>query len=248
MFSCASITKSAILQCPFKDVSPCYNQVSPYICNEHLQWFGLFAKRCDYTDGENNNTSRIEIYCTSYNSLRIPLFINPSGVYILDQINNFANEIKSKFNNVDTIKLCNALTCSVGLSNSRFLDNCLIGSWLNEPDVMLFVKDRNGELSTIDVKMLPNLHKILFWHVKPSCIRNRTTDSYTYSPHTLILKYEPSSDSYMFELENKSIVLKYTDNPDCVATPLVLCAIRYITKSKENIEYRPTASLFDDTC
>lgn len=240
MFSCVKDRpRTTYKTCPFTKVSSCSDQVSPYICNAHLKLFGLIAKECNYTDGDNNSSHKIELYCCSLNSLKIPLFKTSANVVSVEEMKAFASEVVSRFPEVDAQEFLSAIACQVGLNAVYPNAVCNLGGWLNDPSTNIITLSSNDLVYT-NQSDIPYLHKLLFHHAYPSFTSNKSEpEKYIYQPHTVLLRHDNTTDTFYFELDNKQLVLKSTILPNCVATPLCLAANYNVNMTRPDIRFNP---------
>lgn len=211
--------------CRFKEVSPCRDQVSEYICNEHASIFGIAYKTASYQNGNNDVWSNVESYISSSANFSLPLFLDPSGEILLSEIEAFALSACNVHPNIRAEALKNAISCLMGLN--VYDTNCTFHGWLDDATTQIIVQDNNGAIKTLNY--LPPLHKLLFHYSKPSTVRNSTDQSQIYLIPNVSLQYDVNNSTqptYRFVVPNKKTVLKWTTKSDCVATPIVLNAIR----------------------
>nr|WOJ45344.1 vp39 [Apis mellifera nudivirus] len=226
MFSCFNdINVEQKKSCRFKDVSPCRELVSNFICNEHAAIFGLTYKTASYQNGNNDVWTNIETYISSSANFSLPLFLDPSGEILTSEIHAFALAACNSFPNIRVEALKNVIACYMGMN--AYDTNCSYGGWLDEDSTRIIVQDNNNMVKTLNY--LPALHKMLLHYTKPSTVRNTANDSQIYLVPNLSLQYDINNSTqatYQFIVPNKKILLKWTNKPDCVATPIVLNAIR----------------------
>lgn len=238
MFSCHQYDDVPRKTCRFKDVSPCRDQVSKHICNEHARIFGLAYRVVSYTNGNNDCWSSIESYICSNSNFHLPLFIDTNCEVLMSEIQSFALAACNTFPNIKLKGLEDAIACLMNLS--AYDNNCTFGGWLDDENTRLIVQNQDGVQG---LSYIPPLHRLLFHHSKPSLTRNSVDGSQIYLVPNVSLQYDVSNSTaatYHFVVPNKEYVLKYTDNPDCVATPLVLNAIRKNTAKQITRKFRHT--------
>lgn len=229
-------------RCVLYELGGCADAVSPFLCNAHAEMFQLIYKLRDYTDGNNNHMPKIETYANTTTNLNIPLFIDQMGVASLPEICSFATQIQSNFRgrSFDIQKLINILSCLVGIS--AYNDTlCNIGGWLNEPTSLLYAV-HNDQIMTMRAKNVTRLFKVLFYYSYPSTtvtIKDDRTEEQQIMVENTALVYNSSTTSYAANFVNHETLLKWTRNPDCVATPIVLFGRREIQAQKPTTEYIP---------
>lgn len=227
MFSCFN---DANLQqkktCRFKDVSPCRDLVSTYICNEHASIFGITYKTASYQNGNNDVWNNIESYISSQANFSLPLFLDSHGEILLSEIHTFAMAACNTHPNIRVEALKNTIACLMGLN--AYDKNCSLGGWLDDSKTKIILQDRENKPKTLE--NLPPLHKMLLHYSKPSVTMLNSEDkSQIYLVPNLSLQYEINNSThptYRFIVPNKKVLLKWTNKADCVATPIVLNAIR----------------------
>uniref|UniRef100_A0A0C9REG7 Fam188a protein n=1 Tax=Fopius arisanus TaxID=64838 RepID=A0A0C9REG7_9HYME len=102
------------------------------------------------------------------------------------------------------------------------------GSWLTDKSTKIIVQEQS---TVTAMQELPELHKILFYYAKPSAIINAIDKSQVYFIPNVSLEYDPLSSgtpTYNFIVPNKKLLLKWTNKPNCVASPIVLNAIHEV--------------------
>lgn len=220
------------ISCRFKEVSSCREQVSKYICNGHAELFGITYKLASYLDGNNNAWSNIESYISSSSSFNLPLFIDANGEISMSEIHSFALSVSTTHPNIKIEAFQNAIACLMGIN--AYDNMCKFGGWLDEEFSTVLVQDNNDVRSIND---LPHLHALLFHYSKPSLSLNNSDGSQVYLIPTISLQYDMST--YKFRVPNERSVLKWTTQPNCVATPIVLNAIRQTSSTQQVRAFRP---------
>lgn len=218
--------------CRFKEVSLCRDHVSKYICNGHAELFGITYKLQNYLDANNNAWSRIISYICSSSSFNLPLFVEESGEISISEIHSFALSVCATHPNIKKDAFKNAIACLMGIN--AYESNCDCEGWLDDDSAKILVQ-KNNDISTLSG--LPTLHKILFHYSKPSFIFNISEDSQLYMLPTISLQYDISS--FQFRVPNKDTVLKWTSQPNCVATPIVLNAMLDIKPNDKLRSFKP---------
>lgn len=237
MFSCMNDQPERARSCYFKGVSPCREMVSKYICNEHAELFGLTYELVDYTDGNNENWSKIVTYICSSANFHLPLFFNSSNEILVNEIHSFALTICNNHPNVKLEEFENRIACLMGVS--AFENKCSFGGWLDDSSSEIIVQEPNN-VSVLTY--LPQLHKMLFHYTMPSITRNSANEHQSYLVPSLSLEYNmnnPSSNTYHFIIPNKKIVLKKTKRQNSVATPIVINAIRRFKTNDQLKAFKP---------
>lgn len=222
-----------LMNCVFYRVSTCRDQVVPYICNNHAALFGLEYRMVNYTNGENESWTRYVTYAVSTGSICIPTFEGADRAVNANDVRAFTLNISNQFPNINVRKLDRVLETLLGI-NTVSLDNC-IRTWLDEASTRLIYRTADGP--RVYEGSLPLLHRILFSYCKPSNVQSGR--SYIYSIPNLIITQDDITKKKAFVVPNKSILLKMTDKPNCVATPLVLEAIRVITDAPTLRSFNP---------
>lgn len=220
--------------CIFEGISPCRDHVSHLICNSHAQLFGLINKTASYHDGDNDVWTKIVTYVSASNNITIPLFINSNGTILMSDIQTFAINACNNNPNIKVDALATRISCLMGISMTS--QHCNKG-WFDEPNSALIIRNNSGRIEYL--KELPQLHKCLFYYINASNIQNTRGGVVTYLIPNLSLTRDDSEDKYSFVIPNKKNILKYTDKPDCVATPLVLDGIREVSQSNEDRTFTP---------
>lgn len=214
------------LNCPFKSVSPCKDQISQHICNRHANYFGLTYDRASYTNGNNYNTLLIETYVSSQSNLKIPLFLCDNGTVDSVQIRTFVESVKSNYNDVNAVELVSVLSNLLGVYLVQ--DPLICNSWLNEETSYLIMTINNQARYVGD---LPLLHRLLLFHVEP----NQTMYHETNEPFTVVripnIHLERFNDGTAITMIEPSLVFKKTTDKKCRATPLCIHGFRIKTQS-----------------
>lgn len=231
--------------CIFKGVSPCQDQVSHVICNAHAAIFGLINKPASYKNGDNDVWTKIHTYNVSSNNVSIPLFMDSNSKILMSEIRSFCINACHNYRNITVEALITRISCLMGVNINSAQDFCN-KSWFDDPGSALIIRNNSGNIQYF--KDLPQLHKYLFYYINASNIKNTASRSETYLVANLSLTRNDSSDTYAFVIPNKSYILKYTDDPDCVATPLVLDGIREISSSAADRTFKPIHNDFAAMC
>lgn len=199
--------------------------VSKYVCNEHAELFGLTYEMVDYTNGNNDNWSKIVTYICSTANFHLPLFRNRNGEILVDEIHAFALTVCNNYPNVNREEFESRIACAMGMN--AYDPACSYGGWMDdESNSMVIVQ--NGE-NVSAISQMPKLHRMLLHYTSPSITRNLTNGSQLYLVPTLSLEYDttnPATDTYHFVIPSKQSVLKKTHRPNSVATPIVVNAVR----------------------
>lgn len=239
IFSCVQYNESRIQKsCAFAGVSPCRDQVAPRICNGHAEYFGLTYRTVTYHNGDNETWTKIVTYISAVSSLHIPLFLDATHKVLLNEIRAFAINTQSNFPNIRIEEFQDRIACLMGLNAFGNSQDCYL-SWLDDATSTVVVR-RSGSIQFLNE--LPALHRILFSCSEASNIRNTDANTYTYLVANVSLTYNEASGSFAFVVPNKSIVLKWTNRPNCVATPLVLDSIRLSNKKTQDRVFAPIAN------
>lgn len=223
LFGCQPDTAKPSKSCVLYGVSPCRDQVSHVICNEHSEIFGLINKTASYRDGNNNDSVKIVTYISATNNIHIPLFMDSTSKISLGEIQSFSLNAYNANKGINSQKLAAAIACLMGLDSS--VRSYCPNSWFDDTNSALIIRNNTGEVQYF--QSLPQLHKCLFHFAIPSII-SQPNSSKTFIVPNISLTRSDSSDSYVFVVPKKDNILKYTEHPDCVSTPVVLDAIRHI--------------------
>lgn len=208
--------------CIFEGVSPCRDQVSHVICNAHSRLFGLIHKSNSYRNDSGLEWVKINVYAMSQNSLTIPMFIDNYNKVLMSEIKNFTMNVCNKNPNIRVDVLQDRIAHLVGI-NLFGPDLECEPSWLSEAstNVLIHKRDDNAFLTE-----LPQLHRLLLFYANPSNIKNESTGSGVYLIPNLTVVLNEQSNMFTFVVPTPNILLKYTDDSGCVATPLVIDALR----------------------
>nr|AHW98247.1 VP39 [Nilaparvata lugens endogenous nudivirus] len=215
-------------------VSPCRDQVSQFICNVHSRFHGLIYKVAHYTNGDNDTWSRINTYVHTMSNLDIPLFKTQGNATLLSEIQNFTMNVCQMYPGLVKRELL-AEKVSCLLCINAISDSCKIGGWLDEETSYLFIRGADRILRRY--QNLPRLHKILFYYTKPSTTINGNTQLHL--TDNALLNWQPSTSSYSFSLIGKQLLLKYTNDESCIATPIVLSGKRTTTPNSNIQVFQP---------
>ncbi|AUQ44003.1 vp39-like protein [Esparto virus] len=218
-------------QCVFEGVSPCRDQVSHLICNEHSRLFGLIHQPASYCTDSGDVWTKINLYSASQNSLNIPLFMDINGKILMSEIKNFSINVCTRFPNINITEFQARIANLLGVQMYGISPDC-DQSWLSEVTSSLIV--RNNANGAYYYQNVSRLHKILFYYANVSNVRNSNTNTAIYLVPNLSLTYNNSSNVLSFIVINKKILLRYTDDPNCVATPIVLDGRRDISTGDQD--------------
>lgn len=224
--------------CYFRGVSACRDKVSKYICNEHSELFGLTHELVNYTDGNNENWSKIVVYICSAANFHLPLFLDANGEVLVNEIHAFALTICTNNASIKRVEFENRIACLMGMN--AYESKCSFGGWLDDSTSNVIVQQADG-VATID--RLPQLHRLLLHYSSPAITRNADNTNQTYLVPSLSLEVNLSNPgAYHFMIPNKKVVLKKTKHPNSVATPVVLNGIRTHRSSVELKSFKPISS------
>lgn len=232
-------------KCLFNKVSACRTQISKYICNEHASLFGLTYKLANYQNGHNDAWTSIDMYISAPSNLNIPLFVDARGEVLTSEIHAFAISACINYPNINVEELENVIGYLLGLT--AFENRHTFDGWLEDRSTKIIVQD-NGVVRSLS--QLPALHRMLFHYAKPSTIVN-VDASQTYLIPNVSLEYDTAntnSATYRFVMVNRALTLKYTNKSDCVATPVVLNAIRENTTEPKSRAFKPMANQSSLVC
>lgn len=243
LFACRPDTAQQTKSCVLFGVSQCRDQVSHVICNAHASIFGLINKTVSYHDGENNQTTKIVTYISASNNVSIPLFMDSHSKISIGEIQAFAINACNLHPEIKVDKLASQIACLMGV-NMRMHDYCP-KSWFDDANSALIIRNSSGKVQYF--KSLPQLHKCLFYFVNASNIRHSNI-SETYLVPNLSLTRNDSSDTYSFIVPRKNNILKYTNHPDCVATPVVLDGIREVSQHSGDKTFTQIGAGFNNIC
>lgn len=212
--------------CIFNGVSPCRDQVSPRICNAHAELFGLTYRLVSYLTGDNTPHTKIVTYVSSLNNLYIPLFVDSRNSVCLDEVQSFTMNLIQTYPSIRVDEFQSRMASLLGVS-AYDCPPCPM-SWLDDTNSCLVVQYTNsaGEGQIMYYHHLPTLHRVLLAHCDASYL-SMSNARYNYRIPNIALRPEANNPSrFAFQLLNKSMIFKWTNNPNCVATPLVLDALR----------------------
>lgn len=237
MFSCYNDQEEDRPQpCRFREVSPCREQVSKFVCNEHAAMFGLRYRLTNYLNGDNDSWSSIDTFVSSTASFNLPLFLDQNGEILLSEIHSFALSVCNSFPNIRLEVLKNVIACLMGIN--AYDNNCVNGGWLEDESTRIIVQDTDG---TKALRQLPPLHKMLFYYTKPGSIHSSNGDHLFLVPN-IMLQYDTTNSTtatYHFVIANKKNMLKWSNRPNSVATPIVLNAIRETNVKQQTRTFKP---------
>lgn len=247
LFSCQQLsTYNPAKTCIFSGVSRCEDRVSPLICNRHAAIYGLINIVAHYHDGDNNSWSKIVTYAHSTSNINIPLFTDSNNKVNMNEVSAFCINAHNNFPDINYERLIRCMTSLLEIDATSCFIDCS-KSWYDDIGSFLLVKNNTGSIQFF--KELPLLHKCLFYFINASTIRNIKAESETYLVPNLVLTRSDSDDTYAFTVPNKKLLLKYTDKPNCVATPLVINGIREISYKQTDRVYKPiTTNGFNEYC
>lgn len=229
--------------CMFECLGSCSNQVSRYICNMHsVSIFGLYYKMICMTDANNDTQQFIVTYLCTNSNWSLPLFKVDDAISC-DELCAFATRAASNAcgkNNkkYDSHEIFNILSHKMNLN--AYYSQCQTPTWLEDnPNNCVIMHDETNPNRPIKyLKNLPPLHRELFAYMLPS--HTEIDNNYSMYIDTVTLVRTNLAESPCFTIINKPRVLKYTKDEHCVATPLVLSSIRYITAINDRVTYKKT--------
>lgn len=234
LFSCPP--QEVKKRCAFQGIGPCREQISHLICNAHAELFGLTYATASYVNGNNDTWTKINTYVSATNNLHIPLFMDAENRILSKDIRTFAINVANTYSFVRVDEFQARIACYMGVNLYAGNEHC-IRSWFDEPSSGIILRRNNAEI--LYFRELPPLHKILFYYTQPSYIRNTSTDTRIYTVPNLSLTYNETTNSFAFVVPNKSILLKKTDRQDCVATPVIIDAVREIAQDTKDRIIQP---------
>lgn len=226
MFSCElGLYDRASKKCIFRNVSACMGFITGSdVCNRHLAPFNLKLVYSHYCDANNERFSRPNLYLTG--NLHVPLFRTAEGTVDTAAINTFAESAKDKDPQINSIEFANAIACAMGIAAVQPEKT---NSWLENAPV--YVVDQNREYSEIT---LPYLHRVIFKFALPAFTSRSGSEIIVLDPN-VVLVYNTAIvgiDAFKFKITNKSKTFVYTDEENCVASPLVLEAFYNNTQER----------------
>lgn len=243
-FGCVPSRRQPTKYCILEGVGACADYVSHLICNKHALIFKLTYKSASYQNGDNDTWSRINTYAATNTTFNLPLFLDRTNKVLMSEIRSFAISVANEFRGYNVDELQDRIACLMGVNG--FNNKMCIRGWLDEPTSQVIVRSNTGIGFYSDV---PLLHKCLFYYMHASNLRNTgNVASQIYLIPSISLTYNEVNNSYAFVMPNKKLVLKYTDRNDCVATSLVLDAVREVTESQNDITIRPVRNIEDSNC
>lgn len=231
-------------QCIFHRVSPCRDYVSDLICNYHLGMFSLINKVVNYQNGDNDQWTKIVLYHVSPGNLNIPLFSTSDHKILMEEIRNFVRGVCTNYPGINAYELEQSIAKYMGMSAVYTQSHCITG-WLDDTSVRLIIRNPNS-VSAQYLSTVPYLHKVIFAHAQASNVINSTSGSQIYRIPNISLSTNEMNNSFMFQVINKKTILRYTDKPDSVATPIVLDAFRSIRQSNDDIVITPLMNMQDN--
>lgn len=238
-------------QCLFNGLGRCHDLISSQICNNHAAMFGLIFKTDCYTNAIGNSWERVNAYALHGHTIDIPLFSDRSGHIILAQVHKFARKVSNKWRDIKFELLVQRIGMLFGITATGVMA-LSEDLWLARPNtqVKTFIDNSVKEY----YNRLPRLHCILFNDVRPSTIisdsqltntTNELANRMIISIPNLILEEVSDPDfgrMFRFVLTNPSNVLTMTTKSCCIATPLILDAIRFsnpISVAPNPIAFQP---------
>lgn len=236
IYNCNQYKTTLELSCRFKDVSPCGEQISKYICNEHAAIFQLTYQFASYTNGNNEQWHQINTYINTDTNFNLPLFKDSSNTIIQQNIEDYAINAASRFHGIDKCILIEVIKRLVGFNSYGYDVECRNMGWLDESNSGIFITT-NDEPSFYD--KLPPLHRMLFAYSIPALTVNLGDDVLTNAIANVGLQYKQSSYSLAFSILNQQNVLKWHDSQYCIATPVVLDGVRVINSVQESVKMLP---------
>lgn len=233
--------------CIFRGIGNCRDQVSHIICNAHSEMFGLIHKTATYYNGENDSWTKIVTYATSSNNLNIPLFLDSNRKILMRDIRAFSINVCNNFPSIraSVDELVSRIACMMGV-NWASGQSCGFKNWFDDVNSAIIIRNSTGNVQYF--KHLPPLHKALFYYINASNIKNIKSDVETNLLANLSLTHNDSTDTFTFVIINKKLILKYTDKPDGVWTPLVLDGIREISQNVEDLTFTPIDDSYLGVC
>lgn len=219
-------------RCMFESTQ-CEDKLNPYICNFHASTiFHLLYKRVNYTDGNNESSSLIVTYFCSPSAFQLPLLMQSGGIY-MENVESYASSIVARCPNMDLDEVINILF--------RHLDANAYhktGGWFENEDSRVVMYNTSNNM-LYSLPELPLLHRKLLCYCVPSLTINRVNNYQTYYVSNMQLVSDPATNKWSFVMMCKENVLKYTDHPDCVATPIVLLGQHILTAPNEALRIAP---------
>lgn len=223
--------------CIFKDLSPCYDHVSQYICNGHSEMiFELFYHNVSYTTGNNETGYKILTYITSKWNWSLPLFQNhETNIVSLDELYAFANGVSVGTNSkINAMKLFDILSSHMSLN--AYVNHCLPKTWINEyEDNCVILTDEIDDPKIKFMYELPPLHRYLFAYIDNTQLIDGPNKTIRIDTISLIRSNARTSPNFV--TINKPRILKYTHKKDCLATPLVLTSMRFLKPQDTKMTY-----------
>lgn len=235
-------------RCIFEQLSPCSDHVSRYVCNGHaVSIFELLYQYVHTTTGNNDVNYRIVTYITSPWNWCLPLFQNPdNGVVSCDELYAFANNVSSRTNGkINATKLSDILSNLMNLN--AYVDHCSPRTWIDEnPNNCVLMTDEVGSKKIRFLYELPPLHRYLLAYIDNSQVIDSAEKIVRIDTMSLVRTNASTSPSFM--LINKPRLLKYSTHKHCVATPVVLTSIRFLSVHDTQITYNKTTAFSNYTC
>lgn len=235
---------SAGNKCIFNGVSSCRDFVGEDICNQHLAMFSLTNQVVYHMNADNDVTTKIVLYHTAPGNLKVPLFSTSEHKIIMEDIRNFVRNVCTSFPGINMAALETRIAKYMGMSAVYTQANCRTG-WLDDSSVRLIIRNPVTNAPRY-LSRIPYLHKVLFAHAEASNIINRTSGNQIYLiPHVSLVAND-MNNSFTFQVINKKNLLRFTDHPNGVATPIVLDAFKFISQSNDDIVISPLANMQDN--
>lgn len=232
--------------CIFENLSQCAEQEAESICNKHFHIvFKLIAKQVDYTSVSNNHTTKLETYNCSNTKLKIMLFVDLNdGKVLMGDILQYSRYIvdNNKNQGINEIKLADILGYYLGLNAFNRVTDFTFNSWLNDPGAYIGLMV-GKTITYVEAKCLPPLYRRILAHTRPSFYYNKATKNKRVFLENLCLMLDESSNKYAFTSINDEVTLKYTNNKNCVATPLTLMAIHIDYQENKPTLFQPSSDI-----
>lgn len=223
--------------CVFRGVSTCNDHISHLICNAHLKLFGLINKLSTYKTDSGDSWPKINLYAYGDYSFSLPAFVNNNGVVLMNEVHQFIINVCSRFKdlviNTSLFQARIAYLLSLSLEN----DVCEYrDSWLSDESTSVIIRTTDGTVNFST--MIKPLHKILFYYAGASNVINRNNGSSIYLIPNISLTYNGETNGYLFMVPNRSLLLKYTEDEGCVASPIILDSFKHIQQQSKERSFR----------
>lgn len=236
-------SKSRGQQCIFSRVSACRDFVGEMICNHHLGMFSLVNKPKTYRNGDNDQWTKISLYHTETGNLNIPLFTTKDHKILMEEIRNFVRNVCTNYPGINAGELESCIAKYMGGSPMFSQAHCTTG-WLDDATNRVIIRNPTSVTAQY-LQIVPYLHKVLFTYAQASNIINDTTGSQILLIPNVTLTSNEMNNSFVFTVINKKNILRHTDDPDCVSTPIILDAYRTIRQSNDDIVISPLVNMQD---